>query len=93
MAIEQNAKYQVACKVVDLRPLMPGSRTRFGRQDQPVAAEDVDSRQQIRKVKAWGVQQKRKDALDRQLTKYLREVEILSSISHVRTLIDIVVPS
>lgn len=93
MAVEQNAKYQVACKVVDLRPLMPGRCTRFRRPDQPAAAQDVDSRQQIRKVKAWGNQQKREDALERQLSKYLREVEILSSICHVRIFIDMPVQS
>ena len=39
---------------------MPGSRTRFGRPEQPAAAEDVDSRVEIRKVKAWADQEKRK---------------------------------
>ncbi|KIW71029.1 hypothetical protein PV04_03247 [Phialophora macrospora] len=82
MAIEQTTRYQVACKVVDLRVLMPGAQTIFGRADQPVAAENIDNRVQVRKLKAWAIQQKRKDALERQLSKYYREVEILASISH-----------
>ena len=85
MAIEQNARYQVACKVVDLRVLMPGVQTKFGREDQPAAAEDIDNRAQVRKLKAWAIQQKRKDALERQLSKYYREVDILASVSHVRS--------
>ena len=64
---------------------MPGAQTRFGRGDQPAAAEDIDSRVQVRKVKAWAIQQKRKDALEKQLSKYYREVDILASISHVRS--------
>jgi hypothetical protein len=84
MAIEQTTRHQVACKLVDLRVLMPGAQTKFGRADQPVAAEDIDNRAQVRKLKAWAIQQKRKDALERQLSKYYREVEILASISHVR---------
>ncbi|OCT50699.1 protein-serine/threonine kinase [Cladophialophora carrionii] len=82
MAIEQSTRHQVACKVVDLRVLMPGAQTKFGRADQPVAAEDIDNRTQVRKLKAWALQQKRKDALERQLSKYYREVDILASISH-----------
>ena len=84
MAIEHNPRRQVACKVVDLRVLMPGAQTRFGRADQPAAAEDIDNRVQIRKLKAWAIRRKRKDALERQLSKYYREVDILASISHVR---------
>ncbi|EXJ62638.1 CAMK protein kinase [Cladophialophora yegresii CBS 114405] len=82
MAIEQTNRYQVACKVVDLRVLVPGAQSKFGRADQPVAAEDIDNRAQVRKLKAWAIQQKRKDALERQLSKYYREVDILASISH-----------
>ncbi|ETI23516.1 hypothetical protein G647_05318 [Cladophialophora carrionii CBS 160.54] len=82
MAIEQSTRHQVACKVVDLRVLMPGAQIKFGRADQPVAAEEIDNRTQVRKLKAWALQQKRKDALERQLSKYYREVDILASISH-----------
>ncbi|KAJ9603739.1 hypothetical protein H2200_011925 [Cladophialophora chaetospira] len=82
MAIEQNARYQVACKVVDLRVLMPGSQTKFGREAQPAAAEDIDNRDQVRQLKTWAIQQKRKNALERQLSKYYREVDILASVSH-----------
>ena len=83
MAVEQHTRHQVACKVVDLRVLMPGAQTQFGRAEQPAAAEGINTQVQARKVKAWGIQQLRKDALERQLTKYYREVEILTSISHV----------
>jgi serine/threonine protein kinase len=83
MAVEQHTKHQVACKVVDFRQLMPGSPL-CKPPDLPAPAEDVDDRAQIRMVKAWGNQQKRKDGLNKQLNKYLREVEILASISHVR---------
>ena len=83
MAVDQHTRQQVACKVVDLRVLMPGAQTRFGRSDQPAAADEIDNQDQIRKVKAWGIQQKRKDALEKQLSKYYREIDILASISHV----------
>ncbi|KAK5219683.1 hypothetical protein LTR72_008067 [Exophiala xenobiotica] len=81
MAIEQHARAQVACKIVDLRKLM-GKPLNFGPPDQPAAAEDVDSRAERRKVKAWGNQQKREGRLEDKLRLYFREVEILASISH-----------
>ncbi len=82
MAIEQHARAQVACKIVDLRKLI-GKPFNFGPPDQPAAAEDVDFRAELRKVKAWGDQQKREDRLEDKLRLYFREVEILASISHV----------
>lgn len=83
MAVEQTARVQVACKVVDLRQLMPISRTQFGRLEQPAAAGDVDTRVQMRKLKAWIDQQKRENGLEKKLRQYYREIEILSTISHV----------
>lgn len=83
MAVEQVTRSQLACKVVDLRKLMPKSPIQFGRPDQPAAAEDVDSRLQIRKVKAWADQQKRERGLEKKLQAYFREAEILASIRHV----------
>ncbi|KIW27369.1 hypothetical protein, variant [Cladophialophora immunda] len=82
MAIEQMARRQVACKVVDLRKLGPRPSTQFGRPEQPATAEEVDSVAQRRKVKAWANQQKRGNALKRKICAYYREVEILASISH-----------
>ncbi|EXJ72356.1 CAMK protein kinase [Cladophialophora psammophila CBS 110553] len=82
MAVEQMARRQVACKVVDLRKLVPRSQRQFGRPENPAAADEVDSRVQMRKIKAWANQQKRDNALERKLRAYYREVEILGSISH-----------
>lgn len=79
MAIEQWSRGQVACKVVDMRK----PESHFGRPEEPAAAEDVDSRVQMRKVKAWADQQKRQICMEDKLKLYLREVEILASISHV----------
>jgi hypothetical protein len=81
MAVEQSARRQLACKVVDLRKLHPSIP--IGRIESPAAAEDVDSRVQKRKVKDWAEKQKRGNKLDNKLRLYSREFEILSSISHV----------
>jgi hypothetical protein len=81
MAVEQNARRQVACKVVDLRKLRPSIP--IGRLEQPAAAEDVDSRIQMRKVKDWADKQKKGNVLEDKLRVYSREVEILTSINHV----------
>ncbi|KIW97292.1 uncharacterized protein Z519_02684 [Cladophialophora bantiana CBS 173.52] len=82
MAVEQMARRQVACKVVDLRKLLPRSQRQFGRPENPAFGGEVDSRVQVRKIKAWADQQKRDNALERKLRAYYREVEILGSISH-----------
>jgi hypothetical protein len=93
MAIEQSTRTQLACKLVDLRKLRPQSRARIRRREQSTAAENVDSRIQLRKVKEWVDQQKRYDSLEEnlkiyyrevKLKTYYREVEILASINHVR---------
>lgn len=83
MAIEQKARVQVACKMVDLRKLMPRRVNRFGHLEQPAAAEDVDSRVQMRKLKDWVNERKRERGVEEKLKLYLREVEILASINHV----------
>ncbi|OAG38317.1 hypothetical protein AYO21_07437 [Fonsecaea monophora] len=82
MAIEQIARRQVACKVVDLRKLGPRPLLLFGRPEEPAPAEEVDSVAQKRKFKAWVDQRKRENALERKICAYYREVEILTSISH-----------
>jgi hypothetical protein len=87
MAIEQQARVQVACKMVDLRKLMPRRVNRFGHPEQPAAAEDVDSRVQMRKLKDWGKERKRERGVEEKLKLYLREVEILASINHVSQLL------
>jgi hypothetical protein len=83
MAIEQKARVQVACKVVDLRPLMETSKYRFGAPERPEPVQTVDNRTQLCKVKTWADRQKRETLLGDKLKLYFREVEILSSISHV----------
>ena len=82
MAIEHKSRSQLACKVVDLRHLRPG--TYIGRKEEPAAAEDVDNRAQLRKVRDWGEKQKQGNKLEDKLKVYYREVEILASIKHVR---------
>ena len=81
MAIEHKSRSQLACKVVDLRKLRP--RTFIGRKEAPAAAEDVDNRVQLRRVRDWGEKQKQGNKLEDKLKVYYREVEILSSITHV----------
>lgn len=83
MAIEQQSRAQVACKVVDLRRLMEKHFNFYGRSERPAAAEDVDNRAELKKVKTWGDQQKREGRLEDKLKLYFREVEILATISHV----------
>lgn len=85
MAIEQIQKTQLACKVVDLRKLQPPQRMRAGGSEQPAAAEDVDDRLQLVKVKSWGQRHKRDNQLEEKLRLYHREAEILASLSHVST--------
>ena len=83
MAVEQGARRQLACKVVDLRKLR--ASTPIGRLEQPAAAEDVDDRVQMRKVKDWVDKQKKGNKLGDKLKVYAREFEILTSVSHVST--------
>ena len=83
MAIEKNTGSQVACKMVDLRPLHHRSTTFIGRLEQPAAAEDVDSRVQLRKVSEYVERQKKGNKLEEELEKYYREIEILSTLRHV----------
>ena len=80
MAIEQTTRTQLACKVVDLRKLRP--TIRFGRKEAPLPANEVDVKDQLRKVRNWGHQQQRENKLDEKLKIYYREAEILSSIRH-----------
>ncbi|KAK4946221.1 hypothetical protein LTR10_014733 [Elasticomyces elasticus] len=82
MAIEQQARAQVACKVVDLRRLEERPLDFLEDLEQPAATEDVDNQVELKKVKQWGDQQKREGHLEDKLRLYLREVEILASISH-----------
>ena len=81
MAVEQSARRQLACKAVDLRKLRPSIP--IGHLEQPTAAENVDSRLQMRKLKDWIDKQKKGNKLSDKLKVYSREVEILNSISHV----------
>lgn len=81
MAIQQNTRCQLACKVVDLRRLKP--KAKIGRAEQPAAAGDIDNRVQIRKMKDLTDRCKREGKLEEKLKIYYREVEILASISHV----------
>ena len=48
------------------------------------AAEDVDSRLELIKVKSWGQKQKKNNRLELKLKTYYREVDILASLNHVR---------
>lgn len=83
MAIEQTSRMQVACKVVDLRKLVPWRVNKFGPPEQPTAAEDLGSQLERRMLKEWLNQQKRGRGIEAKLKLYLREIEILTSINHV----------
>ena len=83
MAIEQQTRTQVACKIVDLRRLEDRPLDFLEGLERPSAADDVDNRRELKKVKQWGDQQKREGHLEDKLRIYLREIEILASISHV----------
>jgi serine/threonine protein kinase len=83
MAIEQFQRKQLACKIVDLRKLPPPNRMAFGHWEQPAAAEDVDSRLQLAKVKSWGQKEKKENRLQEKLKTYYREADILASLNHV----------
>jgi hypothetical protein len=47
----------------------------------------LDNHTQMRQVRTWTVRQKRKNALEKQLSRCYREVDILASISHVKLLV------
>jgi hypothetical protein len=80
MAIKQVQRKQLACKIVDLRK---PSRTSFGRWERPAAAEKVDSRIQLAKVKSWVKKWKKDNQVEEKLKAYYREAFILSSLKHV----------
>ena len=83
MAIEKTTNTQIACKMVDLRPLQTRTTAFIGRLEQPAAAKDVDSRLQLRKITEYVQGQRNDNKLEEQLAKYYREIEILSSLRHV----------
>ena len=80
MAIEQTARAQLACKIVDLRRLRPAFN--FGRPESALPANEVNSRDQARLIKQWSDQQKRHNKLEVKLKAYYGEAEILASIRH-----------
>jgi hypothetical protein len=81
MAVEQVARRQLACKMVDLRSLRPGIA--IERRQRPAPADEVDTREQTRKIKDWIPKKNSADRLGDKLKTYAREVEILNTISHV----------
>jgi hypothetical protein len=81
MAVDQVARRQLACKVVDLRKLRPSITFRL--RQRPAPADEVDMREQTRKVKNWIPKKNTADRLGDKLKTYAREVEILNTISHV----------
>lgn len=83
MAIEQKSRSQLACKIIDLRKLRP--KNYVGRKEEPLAAEDVDNRLQLKKVRDLGEKQKKGNKLEDKLKVYFREVEILCNLNHVGT--------
>jgi hypothetical protein len=84
MAVEQAARRQLACKVVDLRRLRPSIV--IGRRQRPAPADEVDTREQTKKIKDWIPKKNTADRLGDKLKTYAREVEILNTISHVSAL-------
>lgn len=83
MAIEQSRRVQLACKIVDLRKLRLPPQTRTGRLESPAAAEDVDSRVQMTKIKSWAETKQKERCLEQQLKACHREASILTSLDHV----------
>lgn len=83
MAIEQRTRVQVACKMVDIRELIPRRVSIFGHPERPAPAEDVDSRFQMQKLKDWINERKRGRGVEEKLKLYFRKIEILASINHV----------
>jgi hypothetical protein len=84
MAIEHSGRTQLACKIVDLRKLKFTPRGTIGRWECPAAAEDVDSRVQMAKIKSWAARKQNETRLEQQLQVYHREASILASLNHVR---------
>lgn len=80
MAVEQTTRTQLACKIVDLRPLQ--QRMRFGKIEEPLPADGIDLSGQVRKVRMWGEKQKPENQLIEKLKTYYREAEILANIRH-----------
>ncbi len=83
MAVEQSRRIQLACKIVDLRRLKFAPRTKIGRLESAAAAENVDSRVQMAKIKSWAERKQKESRLEQQLRVYHREARILASLSHV----------
>lgn len=81
MAIEQTTRTQLACKVVDLRRIGRTSE-QSGLRQQRQAHSDGYARGELRKVRIWADKQKRQIPLEKKFNSYVREFEILSSISH-----------
>jgi hypothetical protein len=86
MAISNFQRRQLACKVVDLRPLKVPAKRRMNRREQHAQAEDVDSRVQLRKLTALVDEKKREHLLEDELKKRYREFNLLASIDHVSPL-------
>jgi len=81
MAIDQTSRTQLACKVVDLRRIGPMREQSDSRQQaQPRSTGHAKS--ELRKVRTWADKQKRQVPLEKKFNSYMREFEILSSISH-----------
>lgn len=80
MAIEFSTRSQVACKVIDIRKLKRGGDIN-DLPERPTAATEVDARSQLYKVKVWA--ENHKHQMEDSLQRYLREVDILTSIKHV----------
>lgn len=86
MAVEQKSRLQLACKLVDLRRLVPWKVNRFGPPEQPAAANDLGSQSEKRSLREWVNQQKRGKGVEAKMKLYLSKIEILTSINHVSLL-------
>ncbi|KAK5052160.1 hypothetical protein LTR84_002964 [Exophiala bonariae] len=82
MAVEQKSRLQVACKLVDLRKLVPWRVNRFGPPERPTAAKDLGSQSERRSLREWVNQQKRGKGVEAKMKLYLSKIEILTSINH-----------
>lgn len=86
MAISNFQRRQLACKVVDLRPLQAPVRRGLSWKENRAQAENVDHRVQLRKLTALANEKKREHLLEDELKMRYREFNILGSVNHVSQL-------
>lgn len=82
MAVQQQNRTQIACKIVNLSrlQLVPD---RLSSSQTPSPARLFDQRGQTQRIKTWTEQIKRGPSIGDRLDTIFREVDILAQLSHV----------